>query len=201
MNIEEPEQTQARAPNRLIVEEPSNDDNSICLLNEEKMKELKIFNGDPVVVRGKRRNKTLLIAVKDNKLPSNKIAFNKVARGNLKLKIGDLSTISPAETVPDLKKIHVLPYQDSIEGIAGDIVTSHLIPYFKDVSRPLHVGDRFIVRGNFRPVEFRVLAVEPGEFGIVTSQTLLFTEGKPIVREEEDNSNDVGYEDIGGCRR
>jgi hypothetical protein len=30
---------------------------------------------------------------------------------------------------------------------------------------------------------------------------LLFTEGKPIVREEEDNSNDVGYEDIGGCRR
>ena len=43
--------------------------------------------------------------------------------------------------------------------------------------------------------------MEPEEFGIVTSDTLLFTDGKPIVREEEDNKNDVGYEDIGGCRR
>lgn len=45
------------------------------------------------------------------------------------------------------------------------------------------------------------MAVEPEEFGIVTSDTLLFTEGAPIVRDEEDNKNDVGYEDIGGCRR
>jgi formylmethanofuran dehydrogenase subunit D len=37
-----------------MVEEPSNDDNSICLLNEEKMRELKIFNGDPVLLKGKR---------------------------------------------------------------------------------------------------------------------------------------------------
>lgn len=165
------------------------------------MKELKIFNGDPVLVKGKRRNKTLLIAVKDNKLAPTKVAVNKVSRGNLKVKLGDVVTVNPAETVPDLQKIHVLPYQDTIEGLTGDIVQTYLIPYFKDVSRPLHVGNKFIVRGNFRPVEFKVLAVEPGEFGIVTSQTLLFTEGKPIVREEEDNSNDVGYEDIGGCRR
>lgn len=45
------------------------------------------------------------------------------------------------------------------------------------------------------------MAVDPEEYGIVTSDTLLFTEGAPIVREDEDNKNDVGYEDIGGCRR
>lgn len=76
-----------------MVEEPSNDDNSICLLTEEKMKELKVFNGDPVFLRGKRKNKTLLIAVKDNKLDSSKVAINKVVRGNLKVKIGDLATV------------------------------------------------------------------------------------------------------------
>jgi transitional endoplasmic reticulum ATPase len=65
----------------------------------------------------------------------------------------------------------------------------------------LHSGNRFIVRGSFKAVEFKVMAVEPEEFGIVTSDTLLFVEGNPIVREEEDNKNDVGYEDIGGCRR
>jgi transitional endoplasmic reticulum ATPase len=85
-----------------MVEEPSNDDNSICLLNEEKMKELKIFNGDPILLKGKRKNRTLLIAVKDNKLASSKVAMNKVSRANLKVKIGDLATITPAETVPDL---------------------------------------------------------------------------------------------------
>ena len=85
-----------------MVEEPSNDDNSICLLNEEKMRELKIFNGDPILLKGKRWNRTLLIAVKDNKLANSKVAINKVSRGNLKVKIGDLATVTPAETVPDL---------------------------------------------------------------------------------------------------
>lgn len=71
-------------------------------MHEEKMKELKVFNGDPVLVKGKRRNRTLLIAVKDNRLTNSKAAINKVVRGNLKVKLGDLVTINPAETVPDL---------------------------------------------------------------------------------------------------
>lgn len=78
---------------------------------------------------------------------------------------------------------------------------TYLQPYFKDVNRPLHTGNKFIIRGNFKAVEFKVMAVEPEEYGIVTSETVLYTDGKPIVREEEDNKNDVGYEDIGGCRR
>jgi len=65
----------------------------------------------------------------------------------------------------------------------------------------LHVGNKFIVRGTFRPVEFKVMAVEPGEFGIVSSETILFTDGNPIIREDEDSNNDVGYEDVGGCRK
>ena len=86
------------------------------------MKELKIFNGDPVILKGKRRNKTLLIAIWDNKLPNNKIAINKVIRGNLKVKLSDLVTVLPAESVKDLKKIHILPYEDTIEGLTGDFV-------------------------------------------------------------------------------
>jgi len=133
------------------------------------MKELKIFNGDPILVKGKRRNRTLLIAIKDNRLPVTKIAFNKVIRNNLKVKLGDLVSVNVAEAVPDLKKIHIIPYEDTIEGLTGNIVESHLKPYFKDVNRPLHVGNKFIIRGSFKPVEFKVMAVEPGEFGIVTS--------------------------------
>lgn len=71
-------------------------------MNEEKLRELKIFNGDPILIKGKRRNKTLLIAVKDNKIGNGKIALNKVIRGNLKVKIGDLVTVVIPESVLDL---------------------------------------------------------------------------------------------------
>lgn len=122
MNIEETEQqVQSRAPNRLLVEEPTSDDNSICLMHSEKMKELKVFNGEPVLIKGKRRNKTLVIAIKDDRLDVSKIAINKVVRNNLKIKLGDLVTVTVPEAVPDLKKIHILPYQDTIEGITGDL--------------------------------------------------------------------------------
>jgi transitional endoplasmic reticulum ATPase len=59
----------------------------------------------------------------------------------------------------------------------------------------------FIVRGNFRPVEFKIVACEPEECGIVAPNTVLFTEGEPIVRDDEEKLDGVGYDDIGGCRK
>ena len=85
------------------------------------MKDLKVYNGDPVLLKGKRRNHTLCIAIRDNNLDPQKIAINKVSRNNLRVKLGDLLTVSPVEEVPNLKKIHVLPYEDTIEGLTGNI--------------------------------------------------------------------------------
>jgi transitional endoplasmic reticulum ATPase len=200
MQVEE-QTTMKRAPNRLTVENPLNDDNSICAMHESKMKELKIYNGDPVLLKGKRRNKALCVAIRENSLDPSKIAINKVVRNNLRSKLGDFITVMPTQEVPNLKKIHVLPYADTIEGLTGSIPQTYLQPYFKDANRPLHVGNKFIVRGTFRPVEFKVVAVEPGEFGIVSAETILYTDGEPINREDEDSNNDVGYEDVGGCRK
>merc|ERR1711976_788019 len=70
-----------------------------------------------------------------------------------------------------------------------------------DAFRPLHQGDCFTVRGNFKAVEFKVIATEPKEFGIYAQQTVLYAEGEPYKREDEESQNDVGYDDIGGCRK
>lgn len=48
-------------PNRLIVEEAVNDDNSVVALSEEKMDELQLFRGDTVLLRGKRRKETVYV--------------------------------------------------------------------------------------------------------------------------------------------
>jgi transitional endoplasmic reticulum ATPase len=43
-----------RSPNRLVVEEATNDDNSIIALSPAKMEELGLFRGDNVLVKGMR---------------------------------------------------------------------------------------------------------------------------------------------------
>ena len=60
-------------------------------------------------------------------------------------------------------------------------------------------GDTFTVRGSFRPVEFKIVEVAPGNFGTVTEKTLVYTDGEPIKREDEEAADGIGYDDIGGC--
>lgn len=60
----------------------------------------------------------------------------------------------------------------------------------------------FIVRGvNMRAVEFKIMSCEPEDIGVVAPNTTLFTEGEPIIREDEEKLDGIGYDDIGGCRK
>jgi transitional endoplasmic reticulum ATPase len=190
-----------KAPNRLMVDDATNDDNSTIAMSPAKLSELKIYKGDPVLLKGKKRHETLCIALADTKLEDGKIRMNKCVRRNLRVRLGDVVIVKACSEVPNLTKIHILPIDDTIEGITGDLATTYLVPYFKDAYRPVRKGDTFLVRGGFKAVEFKVVACEPQEFGIVAPTTVLYTEGEPIKREEEDRQDDVGYDDVGGCRK
>ena len=77
-----------------------------------------------------------------------------------------------------------------------------LKPYFLEAYRPVHKGDIFLVRGGMRAVEFKVIETDPSPFCIVAPDTVIHCEGEPVKREEEEEAlNEVGYDDIGGCRR
>jgi transitional endoplasmic reticulum ATPase len=54
---------QKAKPNRLIVEDAVNDDNSVVALSQEKMDELQLFRGDTVLLKGKRRKETVVFVV------------------------------------------------------------------------------------------------------------------------------------------
>jgi len=105
----------------LMVEDAVNDDNSTICLSQTKMNELDIFKGDPVTIKGKKRKETLCIALLDNELEDGKIRMNKTVRKNLRVRLGDVVTIKAAADAPNLTRIHVLPMDDTIEGISGDI--------------------------------------------------------------------------------
>merc|ERR1711972_650896 len=74
-------------------------------------------------------------------------------------------------------------------------------PYYLEAYRPARQGDLFLCRGGFRPVEFKVVGVEPGEFVIVAPDTVIHCEGEPVKREDEEKLDDIGYDDIGGCKK
>lgn len=51
------------------------------------------------------------------------------------------------------------------------------------------------------PVEFKVVECDPAPYCIVAPDTVIHCEGEPIKREDEERMDDVGYDDIGGCRK
>jgi len=62
-------------------------------MTQKKMDELKIFKGDTVLLKGKKRRDTVCIAlaVEDgDELPDDKIRMNKVVRKNLRVRFGDV---------------------------------------------------------------------------------------------------------------
>jgi transitional endoplasmic reticulum ATPase len=77
-------------PNRLIVEEAVNDDNSIITLSQAKMDELQLFRADSVLLKGKRRRESVFVVLSDDSCPNEKIRINRVGRNNLRVRIGDI---------------------------------------------------------------------------------------------------------------
>eukprot|EP00003_Mantamonas_plastica_P005748 TRINITY_DN1467_c0_g1_i1.p1 TRINITY_DN1467_c0_g1~~TRINITY_DN1467_c0_g1_i1.p1 ORF type:complete len:819 (-),score=356.79 TRINITY_DN1467_c0_g1_i1:101-2557(-) len=190
-----------KAPNRLYVDEATNDDNSVVCLSKATMKELKIYRGDTVLLKGKKRRDTVAVVLSDDTCPVQSIRMNKTIRNNLRVRLGDIISVHQCTDIKYGNKIHVLPLDDTIDGITGNLFEVFLKPYFLEAYRPVRVGDLFPATGGMRQVEFKVVETDPPEYCIVAPETVIFCEGEPIRREDEERADDVGYDDIGGCRK
>ncbi|XP_034452990.1 transitional endoplasmic reticulum ATPase isoform X2 [Hippoglossus hippoglossus] len=166
------------------------------------MEELQLFRGDTVVLKGRKQRQTVCIVLSDDTCADERIRLNRVTRSNLRVRLGDVISIHACSDIKYGKKIHVLPIDDTIEGLTGSLFDVFLKPYFLEAYRPVHNGDIFLVRGSMRAVEFKVVETDPSPHCIVAPDTVMYCEGDPIKREdEEENLNDIGYDDIGGCRK
>jgi transitional endoplasmic reticulum ATPase len=188
--------------NKLLVDDTVNNDNSAVIMSSKRMEELGLFKGDTVLLKGKKNRSTVCIVLgEDDGCDDNSICMNKCVRKNLRVKLGDFIHISQFDDIPSAKKIHILPLDDTIEELSGDIFEIFLKPYFYDSYRPVTKGDLFVIHKAMRSVEFKVVDIEQSQYGLVTPDTEIFCEGEPIKRDDEENPNEVGYDDIGGCRK
>ncbi|CAH3154289.1 unnamed protein product [Porites evermanni] len=171
-------------------------------MSQAKMEELQLFRGDTVLIKGKKRRDTVCIVLSDESVPDDRIRMNRVVRRNLRVRLGDIVSVQACPEVKYGKRIHVLPIDDTIEGLTGNLFDVYLKPYFLEAYRPIRKGDLFLVRGGMRAVEFKVIETDPTPYCIVAPDTVIHCEGEPVKREEEEESlNEVGYDDIGGCRK
>jgi len=185
-----------------MVEDAINDDNSVVGLHSTKMDELNLFRADTVILRGKRRRETNCIVLTDDTVDPGKIRMNKVVRQNLRVRIGDIVSIHACSDIKYGARIQVLPIDDTVEGLTGNIFDLFLKPYFLEAYRPVHEGDIFLVRGGMRVVEFQVIKTDPSPYCIVAPETVIHCEGDPVKREDvESQLNQIGYDDIGGARK
>ncbi|KAF7299352.1 AAA ATPase [Mycena indigotica] len=169
------------------------DDNSVATLHPATMETLGLFCGDAVIVRGKKRRDTVLICLSNDAVEEGRIQMNKVARNNLRVKLGDLVNVHSCLDIKYGKRVHILPSDDSIEGLSGNIFEVYLKPYFLEAYRPVRKGDTFLVRGGMRTVEFKVIQLS---FALLPKTPLFIRRV-----DEESNLADVGYDDIDSCRK
>lgn len=112
------------------------------------MEILQLFRGDTIIVRyvifsssclsailihhtsGKKRRDTVLICLSSDDVEEGRIQVNKVARNNLRVKLGDIVGVHQCLDIKYGKRVHILPFDDSIEGLSGNIFDVYLKPYF-----------------------------------------------------------------------
>ncbi|KAJ7718875.1 hypothetical protein DFH07DRAFT_1010063 [Mycena maculata] len=177
--------TPKKSPNRLFVDEAATDDNSGMytsrLSNPATMELLGIFCADTTIVRGKKRRDTVLICLSSDDVEEGCVQVNKVAHNNLRVKLSDLVGVHPCLDIEYGKHVHILPFDDSIEGLSGSIFDVYLKPYFLEAYRPVPKGDTFLVCRGVWTVELKVIKTNPSEFCIVAQDTVIRTGKYPSI--------------------
>uniref|UniRef100_A0A2P2MIW5 Cell division control-like protein n=1 Tax=Rhizophora mucronata TaxID=61149 RepID=A0A2P2MIW5_RHIMU len=115
-----------KSPNRLLVDEAVNDDNSVVSMHPDTMEKLQLFRGDTVLLKGKKRRDTICIALADETCEQPKIRVNKVVRSNLRVHLGDVVSVHQCPDVKYGKRVHILPIDDTIEGVTGSLFDAYL---------------------------------------------------------------------------
>lgn len=83
------------------------------------MDQLQLFRGDTVLLKGKRRKESVCIVLSDDTVSDEKIRMNRVVRNNLRVRLSDIVSVQPCPDVKYGKRVHVLPIDDTVEGLTG----------------------------------------------------------------------------------
>ena len=167
----------------------------------ERVEELNLFRGDTILIKGKKRKDTVSIIMTDDSCEDKKIRLNEVIRKNIGDKIGDIITIHAFSDLKFGKRIHVLPFEDTILDLKQNLFEDFLKPYFLDSYRPIKKGDTLKIKNHEHSVEFKIMEIDPVDYCIVGPDTIIYCEGEPLQREKTTEESEICYDNVGGCQK
>ena len=68
----------------------------------------------------------MCIALADDTCDEPKIRMNKVVRNNLRVRLGDVVSVHQCADVKYGKRVHILPIDDTVEGVTGNLFDAYL---------------------------------------------------------------------------
>eukprot|EP00921_Rhytidocystis_pertsovi_P014256 GHVQ01023181.1.p1 GENE.GHVQ01023181.1~~GHVQ01023181.1.p1 ORF type:complete len:881 (+),score=86.57 GHVQ01023181.1:67-2709(+) len=195
-----------------FAEESGSLDNSVVKIHPSRVRSLHLFDGCTVVLKGKKKKLTVAVVSSDGSIPEEKILLPPSSMKNLRVRNNDTVGLEALPSVPHAKEVLILPFQDTIGFVDEaespfDLYKQVLEPYFGDNYRPLRQGDHFKVEHDGRTIEFKVMridtaTVEQTEYAVFVPDTLIRCDEDPLQRDVDDESvGELGYDDIGGCRK
>lgn len=129
-------------PNRLSAVESKHDDVSVVALSKAKMAELDLFEADVVLLKGRFGMQTVGVAMADDSVADSEVGLSLAARRNAGCrKWGDTVKAYPCSDIKPGKRVHVLPFKDTVGGFTGELAADLLEPFFRDAFRPVAEGD------------------------------------------------------------
>ena len=66
------------------------------------------------------------VVVGDDSCDNSKVLMNKVVRSNLRVRLGDVVSLHQCPDVKYGNKVHVLPLDDTVEGLTGNLFDAYL---------------------------------------------------------------------------
>jgi transitional endoplasmic reticulum ATPase len=77
-------------------------------------------------LQGKKRKDTICIVLADDTCEEPKVRMNKTVRKNLRVRLGDVVSVHQCPDVKYGKRVHILPIDDTVEGITGNLFDAFL---------------------------------------------------------------------------
>ncbi|XP_050287667.1 cell division control protein 48 homolog A-like isoform X3 [Quercus robur] len=105
---------------------------SLRLLRETLINLIYIYLFVAFGVWGKKRKDTIYIALADDTCDKPKIRMNKVIRSNLRVRLGDFVSVHQCADVKYGKRVHILPVDDTIEGVTSNLFDAYLKLWLMD---------------------------------------------------------------------
>ena len=68
----------------------------------------------------------MCIVLVDEQCEEEKIRMNKVVRANLRVRLSDVVSVHQCPDLKYGKRVHILPFDDSVEGLTGNLFDAYL---------------------------------------------------------------------------